>query len=637
MVFGVEDAINDCVEVTASSPDVHAKFADVWNAMIRQCNKTLNDKKGIFIPKLGKITWVKTTKKPIFVASDHFVRTHGIHIKKHAATLQTNCVELNYSRIAHECNIDKDLARTMIETLINRFGEVIGGGKETVKLSIGKIGDLYGENRNAVFRFRNEKREKRQPGDGSSGPSFSKNAPASAMGLSLTGGSFAGTQNSGYGMPSQRESSYGMPSQRESSYGGSEYQDSMGPETVAQDSSFNASASVPSMSTTKVATHTKKGLGGPGFRTRNKAKATKVPTSTLKGSHFQMMSGKKNKEQAEKDDQREFDNAALSEMRTQMKAQMQASAAKTREAKELASFQRQQASDALSVAKKEASVEKYLDTHQPWPFKTEEQVTDDRRMINEDFRAGLDSQMDSQPQKPEKKSIQSAFTRSKMSGTHNVFPSFLDPERTVSMAHYTPAEVYDATMDKAWNTYEKDLRSNENKVKKDFDDTRMRRERSELLHKRREIERMREMQELNQFLKEQARYKQKLDHDFEHERFYGKDPDPSLAYPVQRVRKMDEEQTLKGTLKDSLDAQVAEKDDKVFMQKRQEMQEDSFFLECNHERLMQDRNFRKHKAQEEKQMLTSTWSRQNQLANRGSAIQKAGENNLVFHDTVGRN
>jgi hypothetical protein len=631
MVFGVEDAINDCVEVTASSTEVHSKFADVWNAMIRQCNKTLGDGKGIFIPKLGKLTWVKTTKKPIFVASDHFVRTHGIHIKKHATTLQTNCVELNYSRIAHECNIDKDLARTMIETVINRFGEVIGGGKETVKLAIGKIGDLYGENRSAVFRFRNEKREKRVAGDGGSGPSFSKNAPASAMGLSLTGGSFGGTKDAG---GYSARSGY---SARDSSYGGSQYDNGsdFGPETVAPDSSFSpsASASAPSMSTTKKAT----GLGGVGFRTRNKKKATKVPTSSLNSSHFDMMGSKKQKEQAAKQDQHDFDNTALSEMRTQMKAQMEASDAKKRESRQLAKFQRKQASDALQVSKSEANVEKNFGQHQPWPFKTEEQVTDDRRMINEDFRAGLDSQLESQPKKPEMKSVQSAFTRSKMSGTHNVFPTFLDPERSVSMAHYTPAEVYDATLGNSWNAYEKKLRNEESTVKKDFEDTRMRRERSELLHKRREIERMREMQELNQFLKEQARYKQKLDHDFEHERFYGKDPDPSLAYPVQRVRKMEDEQTLKSTLKDSLDAQVAEKDNKVFKQKRQEMQEDSFFLECNHERLIEDRQFRRQKANDERELLTSTWNRQRSLAGRETAIQKAGENNLVFHDTVGKN
>ena len=124
MVFTVQDAINDCVEVTASSDQIHGKFAEVWNAMLRQCNKWLKSGKGVLIPKFGKITWVKTTKKPIFVAADHFVRTHGIFIKKHASTLQTNCVEINYAQFT-----EADIRQQELE-LLNHVQEFANQGKK---------------------------------------------------------------------------------------------------------------------------------------------------------------------------------------------------------------------------------------------------------------------------------------------------------------------------------------------------------------------------------------------------------------------------------------------------------------------------------------------------------------------------
>merc|ERR1711865_309239 len=152
-------------------------------------------------------------------------------------------------------------------------------------------------------------------------------------------------------------------------------------------------------------------------------------------------------------------------------------------------------------------------------------------------------------------------------------------------------DLYQATMNNSFNTLDTSLNKHEAKLEEAENDILKRKERSELLHKKRE--------ELNEFLKEQARYKQKLDHDYKHERFYGKDPDPSQAYPMQRKRDLYQEEGLKNKLKDALDTQVQEKQAKLMENRRQEVQEDRFFVDCVGQALKDDRIYRHEKVQAE--------------------------------------
>jgi len=234
---------------------------------------------------------------------------------------------------------------------------------------------------------------------------------------------------------------------------------------------------------------------------------------------------------------------------------------------------------------------------------------------------GLSSSRNSSMNKS--KSLTSTL-KSQMATTHNVFPKFLNPEKKVHMAHYTPQDFYEATMNYSFNALSKKLSCDEMDQEATEDDIKQRKQRSELLHKKREIEKMRERKELNEFLKEQARYKQKLDHDYEHERFYGKDPDPSLTYPMQQKRDLYQESTLKHTLKDALDRQVQEKQSKLTESKRQEMQEDRFFVECVGQSLQEDRAFRMQKVQHEKSLLVNSWDQQKMFNTRLQRLEKRG-------------
>merc|ERR1711865_872193 len=185
-------------------------------------------------------------------------------------------------------------------------------------------------------------------------------------------------------------------------------------------------------------------------------------------------------------------------------------------------------------------------------------------------------------------------------------------EKGVTMAHYTPADVYEATMSYTFKNLDAKLNADTKSMEVAEDDIQKRKERSELLHKKREVERMRERNELNEFLKE-------------HARFYGKDPDPSQAYPMQRKRDLYQEEGLKNKLKDALDTQVQEKQAKLMENRRQEVQEDRFFVDCVGQALKDDRIYRHEKVQAEKSMLTQSWDQQKTYANRMKTLDRRFE------------
>jgi len=286
---------------------------------------------------------------------------------------------------------------------------------------------------------------------------------------------------------------------------------------------------------------------------------------------------------------------------------------------------------------------------------TEEEVRERTRKINQDLRQGLDTQMRHHTGARGKQGNNvvgasgrgtlsaSASTgglgrsldarRSQMSSVHNVFPKFLQPETSVTRAHFVPERIFDKNMKGAWRRFEDQLSGEQRTLTDEEAESRSRRHKAELLHQQREVEKRREINELNEFLKNQARYKQKLDHDYEHERFYGKDPDPSLAYPVEKRRNLKSERVLKQTLKEALDTQVDEKRSRAVERRAQENQEDNFYIDCVQQALRDDREERRQKMIADRELLTSQWEMQKSLNARGRLIQKRRDGLSVFSDT----
>ena len=277
----------------------------------------------------------------------------------------------------------------------------------------------------------------------------------------------------------------------------------------------------------------------------------------------------------------------------------------------------------------------------PLPFPTEEAVRAKKKELDQDYRAGLDAQLAEPGHRPAMATTKRVPRAAAAPGTsavqsiHNVFPRFLEPEREVSRAHFVPPELYQANMRQSWDAAHLALHDEKRQLEQDAADVQRRRERAELIHQKAAIEKRREAQELNEFLKNQARFKQKLDHDYEHERFYGHDPDPSQTYPVEAVRNLEQEERLKGKLRRALDVQVAERDTRLGEERRRAKQEDNFFIDCVQQALRNDRAHRRKKIVNDRLMLTSQWQAQKDLLTKQRTVDKQRADIGIFVQQTG--
>jgi hypothetical protein len=549
---------------------------------------------------------MKTTGKKVFIPADAFIRAHGINAKRPPNTLLANCVDIVYSKIAYEAQVEKDYARAVIETVIGRIGEIIGQGQETLRGAFGPLGTLYGENRSMMFRFQTggngSKSTSKFERDENATASFSRDAPASAMGLSLGGSA----------MSMESERAPAQQSERSSVFQSSR----------AASSQRTAAAN----DTAKQSTPWHRGTA------RGRKPGTQVPTSTLNGSHMAMVSEKEASAAAQREADQEDFRASMSTMQSEQQSLNQKGLQRRAENNSIAADQKAQHAASMAATRQERD-EDNARGPEPWPFRTTEDVQHHKSQINRDFKDGLDSQVQAaSSSKSMTKSLSTTQSRSQMASTHNIFPKFLNPERTVARGHFVPAAVFDKTMQRSWNGVADGYEDEKAELAREERAVRLRRERAELAHQKKAIEQRREAAQLNEFLKEQAHYKQKLEHDYEHERFYGKDPDPSQAYPVEKKRNVLSESMHKTKLKDALDSQVREKENKMKELKRQESQEDSFFVECVQQALEDDRDFRRTKMQNDKQMLTGEWGRQSMMKDRRAALDHRREHLTMFTD-----
>jgi hypothetical protein len=153
MVYTTPDVINDCVELTDPSDDMHRIYTNVWSGAVRQIHTALRTGKGVQIPCFGKITRFRASQKPVFVMSDQFMSTHSIMIRKTPPALHVPCTNLNFALLGMDVGIEKQLAKAIIDTIFGRIGQFISNGSEPVKIVIGKVGEFAGKNRRAAFRF----------------------------------------------------------------------------------------------------------------------------------------------------------------------------------------------------------------------------------------------------------------------------------------------------------------------------------------------------------------------------------------------------------------------------------------------------------------------------------------------------
>ena len=73
--------------------------------------------------------------------------------------------------------------------------------------------------------------------------------------------------------------------------------------------------------------------------------------------------------------------------------------------------------------------------------------------------------------------------------------------------------------------------------------------------------------------------------------FLEMDPEPGVAYPLERIRDANRLDRIKGSLRNALDAQVHAKETVSHMKKTINTAEDNYFLGCVQEQLEIDRKF----------------------------------------------
>jgi hypothetical protein len=645
MTISFDDIIQDCVSRSGNTPgvDIAVVIPRVWSCFVRHVATALKGGRGVHVPRFAKLTFMKTSGRPIFDVAEVFLRANAITMKKPPTALQSVCMDVNFSRVAHDAQVEKDFARTVVDTLLHRLGEVIGDGKEAVRASFGTVGTIYGEGKTMVFRYAREKRGPAASGQ-SSAASFSAQAPASALGLSLTGGGMdggfgggGGGGGAGYGGGGGEQAQQQGGGQPESSSPPASYR-SRAP--TARSARISARSSALGGASGQRSTMSKAGLIA---MTTSLSGATIPTKAALQSSHLGMMATQKASAQAQRDEDAMYYQQSLRDMRDAERVRQTEQSAKAAEVRAIAGTQTQQRAElvARSRADRELEIEQSRSAKYPLPFPSDEEVKQKRLAGDADYRKGLDAQLAEplhNPAMSTTKRVPRAMAQppqSQVQSVHNVFPRFLEPEREVSRAHFVPPELYQANMRQSWDAVHMSLHDEGRALQRDAVDVQRRRERAELIHQKAAIEKRREMAELNEFLKNQARFKQKLDHDYEHERFYGKDPDPSQCYPVEAVRNLEREETLKGKLRNALDVQVAAKGAKAGEERRCAKQEDNFFIDCVQQALRNDRAFRRKKIINDRLMLTSQWQAQQDLTAKQKAIEKQRSNIGIFVQPTG--
>lgn len=111
--------------------------------------------------------------------------------------------------------------------------------------------------------------------------------------------------------------------------------------------------------------------------------------------------------------------------------------------------------------------------------------------------------------------------------------------------------------------------------------------------------------------------------------FLEMDPEPGVAYPLERIRDGNRLDRIKASLRNALDAQVHAKETISNMHKTISTAEDNYFLGCVQEQLEVDRAFRQKKKKDEQKALMQTWSKQESIGEQVKKMEKMRDGLVV--------
>jgi hypothetical protein len=608
-------------------------YRDIWNSMIGHMEIVHANNmdgsqlaKGVNIPNFAKITTLKTNNRPIFVAMDKYLRANGINTKKLAPALQTPCIDLNYSKIAYECQLDKDLVKSVVDAVFYRLGAVISENEQPVRIQFGKVGVLLAESRTMLFRFVGEKRRKGERGTTSN--SFSKHAPASALGLKLTG-SRTGT---GKSANQDREKSPPVLPPLRSSQSTPQFDDTSNSTLQStMNSTSNAAVNEYQMSVDSDSGKPIIPVLRSLTQTRGKALPTVITPKSLKVAYKEAILEKQIQKERSRLKEAIQSKEAADTLHAQMMKAKSDGESRAENAKMMARDQKKQHEQKV---KREESEQLSNQSLEYFPFNGDEMILKQQASLKKSFEESLERQKE---EGAKSMAASNGLNRSRSQPppsptmSNSLYPKFLTP-CFESPARTLNPKLREASMNEAYSRLENEMDKQARTIDLEQRKTIEAKEKSDTEYRRKLREKREQQQELNSYLREQAKSKHDKDNARARERFYGKDPDPSLAFPVERTREMTQETLLRTSLKSALDQQIQEKKNSEYDGKDMNNKEDQFFLSCVRQQLRNDREMRKTKKMRDRELLLEEWDKQKALNDENRRLQRLRESQAVFSE-----
>ena len=595
-------------------------FDNVWAAVLQIIRTNMKIHRGTRLPNFGRVVFTKDTKKPFFVTSESFVLPNKIHFKQDIKAPELSSVDLNFSKIGQLAKCTKDAAKSVYRELVSRLGEVLSDANNTVHVQLKGIGVLSGNRFDLRFHFegKGNKNKHLRP---ETTASFSKNAPASAMNLSVNAGvGGVGPADHPSLSLSSLSNSTSLPSIKKGLAKG-----------LAITQKSRRSNNPPSSRQSRTSTTSNKGKG----LKLNSLVAKKghspryLNHDDLKEVNLSLLTVQRDNEERQRIKDEEEYRATVLRLHSEA-ANEGAEIKKNQE-------RRQEFADAQSLHAQRVEQRKFeernADIENPeihWPFSKEEDER--KRQADNKIEAmkllveqGVDfgNTEVREHNLPDPSNTDTWFQPSE----GNIYPKFLTPTLVPSRI----AGNFQATpvMKLGYQRYASDLKKELTKLRMKESEIVGRKEAEEAEIKRRHKLRKQISQKTIKYQAKQVEYDRKRKKEEHRVQFLEMDPEPGVAYPLERVRNGNRLNRIQAGLRNALDAQVHAKQTIDTMNKTISTAEDNYFLGCVQEQLELDRAFRTKKKGDEQKALMKTWSKQEAITAQVKKMEKMRDGLVV--------
>jgi hypothetical protein len=649
MAYRTEDLLQECANRalgTAESNPAQAKraklfamsfpnlsittFDNVWNAVLHIIRTNAKIKRGTRLPSFGRCVFTKDTKNPFFVMSEAFALPNKITFRQDIKAPELSAVDLNFSKIGQLAKCTKDAAKSIYRELISRLGEVISDANNTVHLHFKGIGILTGNRFDLRFRFEsNNKNMKNMRPETTA--SFSKNAPMTASGLSVVAN-----------LADQAMESPAV-SARSSRRGGGLGASSSAPILPKIKKGMSITKQIQDQkSSRKNTTSTKKSAR------KNNKRGPKLNSLVAKKGHdptYLNFDELKEVNKSLMETQQANDEAQrLSDEEEYRQTVLRLHAEAANEGLEIKKQQerRQEFADAQSLHAQRVEARKFSERNADiegaeihWPFSKEE----DERKKNEERKKQQAQMLEDQTGI----SFENLQTKSAMKGPKNPDPSNKDTwykpsEGNIYPKFLTPSLIpsriaggYQTTpvMKLGYQRYATDLKKELGVLKLKESEIANRKQAQEDEIKRRKSLRKKIQASTIKYQAKQVQFDRTRKEEERKRNFLEMDPEPGVAYPLERIHDLHRLDRIKASLRNALDAQVHSKEMIHEMNKTINTAEDNYFLGCVQEQLEIDRAFRLKKKSDEQKALMKTWSKQEAIGEQVKKMEKMRDGLVV--------